>query len=867
MDRGVRRGRRLGARRRPEVDRLETRVVLSGILVQGAGSGDAPEVRVFDSATGVETSRFLAYDEAFRGGVRVAVGDVDGDGRPDIVTAPGPGMAGLVKVFSGADGALVGRFLARPKSYRGGLTVATGDVEGGGLANIVVGADRGPARVGVFRGVQGRRVASFLAGTPGGRGVQVAVGDLDRDAHADIVTTPVAGRAVVKILDGATGRVLARHQPPTKGARGGNSVAVGDVDNDNRLDVIVGTGGVQGAAVRVYSGLGTTPSATYRVAGPEFARGVRVAAVDIGARRGGDGIAVAPAGRPGATTVLDAAPSRVRLLGLTTPDASPAVAYTLPVARGGGSLAASNTVGLSTPAVVAADAFSDADLLPYQRLARFRYNPSTGKPEFVPVAPNDPSLVGKHVVVLVHGWAADYSYWVDAEANASPPKDLTWWDTDPSQAGYSLAANLAANDQSDMTLGPASYWLLHGYDVNAIEVSETGMAQTIAARAAAIDPQAVVLAYTWIDDSGTSSITNPNVSEAATVLNGERLADGLRTVLGSQEAFGGEIQLIGHSHGSKVATVAAVSLATKAVPGTFDVRQLTTLDSPEDLSEVSNTLGATNFNWYYLQDLNIGRQGQGATFVDNYISYLSEPYSNITTPSGNTLSQVVDVNLDGSDFSIEDRHSYSAYWYTGSGQPGVRFGATVGQGWSPLLPGNQGQQKPPADLTSSYYTQGWAGSSYDPSLQYVLQPGTLASRVYKSYNLAFKTTPNTPSVAVSNPGSGAQVTLTQTSGVPQPSYSGSFSTEYGRLNGISFDYQFLDPSQGGTLTMTLDGDLVFVMDASVVRDRGGRGTITLNQSEFSIGGSHTMQFVLTPAAGSSSTQVRVSDLNFFYATS
>ena len=208
----------------------------------------------------------------------------------------------------------------------------------------------------------------------------------------------------------------------------------------------------------------------------------------------------------------------------------------------------------------------------------------------MPVVPNDPSLVGKDVIVLVHGWAADYSYWVDDVAKNTNPKlptTLTWWDTDPSQPGYNLNANLEANQQASsiltpVILGPASNFLLHGYDNLGIEASETGMAQTIAARAAKVDPKAVVLAYTWIDDSGTSSITNPYLSEAYTVEDGERLADGLRTVLGSQSAFGGQIQLIGHSHGSKVATVAAVSLTTKDVPDTFDVRQLTLLDSPED---------------------------------------------------------------------------------------------------------------------------------------------------------------------------------------------------------------------------------------------------------------------------------------------
>src|SRR5688500_6219705 len=45
------------------------------ILVTGADSGTAPEVRVFN-ADGSQRFSFLAYDAAFRGGVRVAAGDV-----------------------------------------------------------------------------------------------------------------------------------------------------------------------------------------------------------------------------------------------------------------------------------------------------------------------------------------------------------------------------------------------------------------------------------------------------------------------------------------------------------------------------------------------------------------------------------------------------------------------------------------------------------------------------------------------------------------------------------------------------------------------------------------------------------------------
>src|SRR5262249_261172 len=58
-------------------------------LVVGADAGGGPHVKVYDPITGNLKFSFYAYAANFTGGVRVAAGDINGDGIPDIVTAPG----------------------------------------------------------------------------------------------------------------------------------------------------------------------------------------------------------------------------------------------------------------------------------------------------------------------------------------------------------------------------------------------------------------------------------------------------------------------------------------------------------------------------------------------------------------------------------------------------------------------------------------------------------------------------------------------------------------------------------------------------------------------------------------------------------
>lgn len=109
-------------------------------VITAPGSGGGPHVRVFRE-DGSVVAEYMVYNPAFLGGVRVACADFDGDGRGDIVTAPGPGGGPHVKVFR-LDGSMIGEFMAFDPAATMGVYVSAGRLSNGTPA-VVVGAGEG----------------------------------------------------------------------------------------------------------------------------------------------------------------------------------------------------------------------------------------------------------------------------------------------------------------------------------------------------------------------------------------------------------------------------------------------------------------------------------------------------------------------------------------------------------------------------------------------------------------------------------------------------------------------------------------------------------------------------------------------------
>ena len=106
-------------------------------VIAGAGVGGGPHIRVFNKDGDVINPGFFAYDENFRGGVNVAVGDFNGDGIDDIAAAPGEGGAPEIKTFDKDGNVLSPGFFAGDANDREGLEITATDLDGDGVDEII----------------------------------------------------------------------------------------------------------------------------------------------------------------------------------------------------------------------------------------------------------------------------------------------------------------------------------------------------------------------------------------------------------------------------------------------------------------------------------------------------------------------------------------------------------------------------------------------------------------------------------------------------------------------------------------------------------------------------------------------------------
>lgn len=229
-------------------------------VVTAPASHGGADIRVFDGATGQQIAAFLAYDARFDGGASVAIGDVDGDGIGDIITGAGYGGGPHVRVFHGGDFKVMKDFLAFSPNFRGGVSVASADFDQNGKWDVVVGAGAdGGGDVRIFKDGNVNSATDVLTADPRYRGgVTVAAGDVDNDGIPDLIVGAASETAAVSVFSGGK-RTTPKTFDAYFGFTGGVRVAYSDPDGDGHGYIVTAPGSGGGANIRAFNFPGDLP--------------------------------------------------------------------------------------------------------------------------------------------------------------------------------------------------------------------------------------------------------------------------------------------------------------------------------------------------------------------------------------------------------------------------------------------------------------------------------------------------------------------------------------------------------------------------------------------------------------------------------
>ena len=213
-------------------------------IITAPKHGGAPHIRIFDSAGNAKfTPGFYAYAEQIRCGIDLTTGDLDGNGKDEIITIPGEGCPAHVRIFNYlGEPTLYPGFYAYNENVKIGFRIAAGDLNGDGVDEIVTApAKETPAQVRIFNYLgDSLFTPGFYAYGDIKTGADIGVGDLDANGKAEIVTIPGEGYPSHIRIFNYTGELTLNpgFYAYELNVRTGFHIAVGDINNDGLAEII-----------------------------------------------------------------------------------------------------------------------------------------------------------------------------------------------------------------------------------------------------------------------------------------------------------------------------------------------------------------------------------------------------------------------------------------------------------------------------------------------------------------------------------------------------------------------------------------------------------------------------------------------------
>lgn len=250
-------------------------------IITSSHTGSEPRIYIRDKE-GNEISSFLAYSENFKGGINIASGDVDGDGINEIVVGAKSGGGAHVRVFD-IEGKLKSQFFAFAPNLRSGVNIAVGDVNKDGIDEIVTTLDSGNSSKIKIYNFKGNLISEFNAYDNMNIAVNVAVGDISGDGKAEIVSSTKAGSGPqIRIFD-MFGNLSGQFFAYDKNSRAGVEIAIGDIDglrDRNKKEIITSPGPGLEPEIRIFNDKAQLKEKFLAYA-PNFKEGVSISVGDV----------------------------------------------------------------------------------------------------------------------------------------------------------------------------------------------------------------------------------------------------------------------------------------------------------------------------------------------------------------------------------------------------------------------------------------------------------------------------------------------------------------------------------------------------------------------------------------------------------